>query len=193
LAQINLLKQNTARPSFASFFYRLLPAVFAIVLAGLVGYYGWLFYQAHSLENQKIEIQAKMVQESQSALSNPRRNELLTRQLQTKDLSGLVAAHLYWSQIFPVLAKVTLKNASYDTITINPQSNSIQLSAQVSSLVDLDKYMQVFNYPQFNKYFSNVRIAGFSLVNGNAGESVKFSVNMNYNPNLMQYQALAGN
>ena len=193
MAQINLLKQTTARPSFSNELYRFLPLLFAVALVGLIGYYGWLFYQDRNIETQRVAVLDKMETESQEALKNPRREELLTRQLQAKDLSSLVAAHLYWSQIFPVLAKVTLKKASYNTITIKPQDSSIQLSAEVPTLVDLDKYMQVFNLPQFNKFFSNVRIGGFSQVDAAGGKSIKFTVNMNYDHNLMQYQASGNN
>lgn len=193
MAQINLLKQTTARRPITDTFYRLLLGVFGLALLGVFCYYGWLVFSSYSIDRQLADLRVKMNDESQTALSNPRRNELLTRQLQLKDLNSLVAGHLYWSQIFPVLAKVTLKKASYDSVTINPQANTLSLSAQVPTLADLDKYMQVFNFPQFNKYFSNVRISGFTLVQGMAGSAVKFNVNMNYDPNLVQYQPSGGN
>ncbi|MDR3643016.1 MAG: hypothetical protein P4L74_05315 [Candidatus Doudnabacteria bacterium] len=193
MAQINLLKQNSSRQPFAESFYRLLPAVFGLILLGVFCYYGWLIFSEHSISGQTSALQIKMNQESQGALNNPRRSELLARQLQLKDLNSLVAAHLYWSQIFPVLAQVTLKKAIYDNLTINPQTNTIVLSTEVPTLEDLDKYMQVFNLPQFNKYFSNVRIGGFDQVQGPAGSSVKFIVTMNYDPSLVQYKPLGGN
>jgi hypothetical protein len=192
VAQINLLKQNTSRRPLAESFYRLILMVFGLAVLAVFCYYGWLVFYASSLNGKMADLQQKMNTESQASLNNPRRNELLARQLQLKDLNSLVAGHLYWSQIFPVLAKVTLKKAAYDNIVINPQTSTITLSARVPTLEDLDKYMQVFNLPEFNQYFSNVRISGFTQVQTSTGSMVTFDVSMDYNPDLVQYQPQAG-
>lgn len=87
---------------------------------------------------------------------------------------------------------MTLKTASYDSMQVNPADSSLQLTAEVPSLQELDKYMQVFDLPEFNNYFSNVRIGSFGTTQSASGNAVRFTVVMNYDPSLVQYHAPAG-
>ncbi len=194
MAQINLLKQNSAaRHSIGSATYKILARFFMLVLFLVLVYYAWLFFKQRSIENQTVAAQAQLANDSETADNLSQRQELLTRQLQIKDLNSLVAAHLYWSQLFPELASATLNTASYDNLTVDPTSDSLTLSAEVPSLQDLDQYMQVFNLPAFNKYFSNVRVDGFNKVGGTDSNAIKFNVQMDYDPSLVQYNpAISG-
>jgi hypothetical protein len=194
--QINLLKQNTSTnglqvlASTPKIIVRLLLVVFLAVLA----YYGWLFVQSGNITKQSADLQIKMNSEANDAKNVARRDELLTRQLQIQDLQGVVASHLYWSKIFAELARVTLKTASYDTMQITGDG-SVSLSAQVPSLLDLDKYLQVFDLPDFNKYFSNVRVSQFSQTqNPTTGASgIMFQLKMDYDPSLISYTPASAN
>ena len=193
MAQINLLKQTASRQPMSASFFKLLPIIFGLVLLGVIGYYGWLVFSAKSISGKLADLDGKISTESSAAINNPRRGELLTRELQLIDLNSLVAGHLYWSQIFPVLAEDTLKTASYETVTIVPQTNTITLTAQVPTLEDLNKFMQVFNLSKVNQSFSNVRIGGFTQVQGTTGSEVKFTVNMTYDPSIVQYHGSGPN
>jgi hypothetical protein len=195
LAQINLLKQNNSSGADSGFkdgvvkiFVRLL----LVVLVVLVVYDGWLFFQSKSIDGKISSVQTQIAGQTQQALDLTGRGELLTRQQQLKNLNTLVAAHVYWSQMFKPLADATLNTASYSNLQVGIGTNLI-LSAAVPSLTDLDKYMQVFNLPQFNQNFSDIRISGFTIAQGKNSSSVKFNVQMKYNPSLIQYHSSNSN
>jgi hypothetical protein len=191
MAQINLLKQTSSsgkggglRDRTVKIFVRL----FLIILLALVGYYGWLFFLSRSIDGKIAFAQTQIAEQTQQALNLTGRGELLTRQQQLQNLNSLVAAHVYWSQIFKPLADATLNTASYSSFQVGT-GNDLILSATVPSLTDLDKYMQVFNLPQINRNFSNIRISGFTIAQGKNSSGVKFNVQMQYNPNLIQYHS----
>ena len=164
-----------------------------VVLGVLVVYYIWQFVALASVNKQITQTQTKINNEKQEALSTQNRDQLLVRQQQIKSLQGIIASHPYWSQMFPELAKVTLKTASYSSLRVGLADN-LNLSVTVPSLADLDKYMMVFDQPEFNKNFYNIRINGFTKVQGigAAAPSVQFQVEMSYNPSLIQYTPPAG-
>ena len=184
MSQINLLKQPSS--SRTQFNPKLLESVLIIVLVGLIVYYGYLYFQSKATDSKIAYVQIQISQETQQALANPKREELITRQEQLKNLSTLISGHVYWSQILPALASSTLTSASYSNLQIN-SDGTLALSASVPSLRDLDTYLQVFDLPQVNKYFSNVKISSFSTVQKLNASSVQFQVTMNYNPSLIQY------
>jgi len=163
-----------------------------VILAALVIYYAWLFFDSKSIDGKITQAQAQIASDQQKVTSIQGRDELLTRQLQIKNLQALIAAHVYWSQLFPELARVTLKTASYTTLKVG-LSDDLTLGVTVPSLSDLDKYMQIFDLSQFNQNFSDIRINGFNKVQGVSSTAVQFQVSMTYNPSLIQYNAQSGN
>jgi hypothetical protein len=188
MAQINLLKQSSAPNNLWQVVPKFLVKFFAVVLIGLIAYYAWLYFQFKSIENK---IEASLIQinsDRQEALNSPQRDELLTRQSQLKYLDGIISQHLYWSQLLPKLANVTLKKAAY--VNLNMGSvGKLTLSVNVPTLADMDKYLQIFDLPEVNKYFSDVRIGSYHKVLGKTSESISFEVNMQYNPSILQYTA----
>jgi hypothetical protein len=188
VAQINLLKQNVSVGSqLQKDIPKFLVRLFLIILVGIIGYYGWLFFQAKSLDSQIAETNVKINSEQQSGLTEKNRNELMTRQQQLKSLNGLVASHSYWSQLFKPLADATLKNASYSNLQVS-LDGGLSLSVAVPTLEDLDKYMQIFDLPQFNQNFSNVIIGGFTKVDSKNSTGVQFQAKMKFDPKLIQYK-----
>jgi hypothetical protein len=194
--QINLLKQNTSSAGHTALAFapKILVRVLLVVLVLALGYYGWLFYRGGSVTKDTASLQAKMDNESNAATSVPRLNELLTRQLQIKDLQGVVASHIYWSRLFSELARVTLKTASYDSMQVIGDG-TIQLNAEVPSIQDLDKYLQVFDLTDFNKYFSNVRVSQFTKIQSAAlgTTGIQFQIKMQYDPSLISYSPAGTN
>jgi hypothetical protein len=192
MAQINLLKQTSTPYDFKETGPKILSKVFLVILAALVIYYAWLFFDSKSIDGKITQAQAQIASDQQKVTSIQGRDELLTRQLQIKNLQALIAAHVYWSQLFPELARVTLKTASYTTLKVG-LSDDLTLGVTVPSLSDLDKYMQIFDLSQFNQNFSDIRINGFNKVQGVSSTAVQFQVSMTYNPSLIQYNAQSGN
>lgn len=189
MAQINLLKQNTAASgNFKNNIPNILIRLFLAVLPLLFVYYGWLFIDSKSTDNKIAAAQTKINNDRATALAAKNRSELLTRQLQLKSLGGLIGSHIYWSQLFQPLAASTLKLSSYSTLRVG-SGDDLTLSATVPSLSDLDKYMQIFDLPQFNQNFSDVRIGGFSKAQDKNSTSIKFEVRMKYDPKIIEYKS----
>lgn len=189
MPQINLLKQNNATTNNSQGFLKIIVAVLAIGMAGLVFYYGWLYFQGKTIIQKIVDVEAKIEQEKKTVLNMDKRDEVLTRQQQLAGLESAISTHFYWSQLLPELARATLKTASYTSLRAGLEGELI-LSATVPSLSELDKYLQVFDTPTFNKNFSNVRIGGFhksQAVEG-APTTVSFEVKMQYDPQLIQYK-----
>jgi hypothetical protein len=192
MAQINLLKQSSTGGDLEKNVPKFLIWVFLVVLVLLLSYYGWLFFESKSIDNKIAAAQTQIQSDSQTALADKGRGELLTRQQQLQSLSGLIAAHIYWSQLFKPLADATLKNASYSSLTVGTD-NDLTLSVTVPTLQDMDKFMQVFNLPEFDQNFSDIRIGGFTKSQDKNSTSIKFEVKMQYNPKIIQYQSPSNN
>ncbi len=187
MAQINLLKQQ-AGPSrniweIAS---KILVRITAVILLALITYYGWLYFRSKSIDKQIVKLQVQIENDQKKAFEAPERAELLTRQQQLKSLDGLIAQHIYWSQLMPKLAGSTLKKATYSNLRIT-SDGKLNLSVTVPTISDLDKYLQVFDLPEINKYFSNVRIGSFQNVQSKDSTSVRFDVMMDYNPQITKF------
>jgi hypothetical protein len=193
VAQINLLKQSSTGGDISKNIPKFLIWVFLVILALLLCYYGWLFSESKSMDNKIAAAETKINNDNQTmAAPSSGKDELLTRQQQLQILSGLISGHVYWSQIFKPLADATLKNASYSSLAVGA-GQDLTLSVTVPTLEDLDKYMQIFNLPEFNQNFSNVDIGGFSKVQGKNTTSIQFQVKMQYDPKIIQYQAPSNN
>ncbi len=188
MPQINLLKQNSSAGAswdqVITWVFRLFLAVFV----GIVVYWGWLWYSNYSLGNKIMAAEQTISEQKSEVAKDNGRQELLLRQQQLKELEKLLDSHLYWSQLMPELARVTLKNASYASIKGLSDGN-LTLSVVVPSTEDLDKFLQVFDETvKFNKYFSNLRIGPINKIQSGQGLSTKFDVRMNYDPNLLKYK-----
>lgn len=187
MAQINLLKQSASAGHAWETGPKIFVRIFVALLIALVAYYAWLFFSIKNAAAQIVTLQNQISADKQTALSTPDRDQLLTRQLQIKDLQGIIAGHLYWSQLFKPLADVTLKTASYSSLRVGTDGG-LTMNVTVPTLTDLDKYMQVFDLPQFNKNFSEVHISGFNKIQGKNSTAIQFSVKMKYEQALIKYQ-----
>jgi hypothetical protein len=192
MAQINLLKQNSTGGDIGKNVPKYLIWFFLVILALLLTYYGWLFFQSKNIDNKTETAQTQINNDSKAALALKGRDELLTRQQQLESLSGLVNSHIYWSQLFKPLSEATLKNASYSSLTVGTD-NDLTLSVAVPALEDADKYIQIFNLPEFYRNFSDVRTSGFSKIQDKNSTSIRFDVRMLYNPKIIQYQTPSNN
>ncbi len=192
MAQINLLKQTESSQHSWDIIPKIFARLFLLVLILLVIYYGWTVFSYGQVEKETVATQKKINDDKIAALSIPKRDEVLTRQLQLKTQEGLVSSHIYFSQLFPELARVTLKTASYSSLQA-VADGSMTLNATVPSVDDLDKYLQVFDLPKFNENFSDIKIGGFHKASNLPGGStaLNFSVRMRFNPAVVQYQAPA--
>lgn len=167
-----------------------LPGIFVKIMLvaalGVLAYYGWLVMQNKKVVKEVAEIKAEHAQNIATAMNLKKRDEVLTRQAQLKEFNSLLAGHLYWSNVLPELAKVTLKYAKYTNLRASADG-TLELGVTVPTLDDLDKYLQVFDQAKFNENFSDIRIGGFSKVTDETGSQIKFDARMKYNGNLLKY------
>jgi hypothetical protein len=165
MSEINLLHTDSADSSgvnnglAATLLARLLLllVILAIVFYAVLYFYNWQSNRTLTSVNSQI----KSLQTE--AVKNKDRNELVTRQEQLTKLETLIDKHLYWSYLLPELARVTLKSAHYTNITAK-SDGKLQLSVSLPSYADVEKYMQIFDLPEYNQQFSNVRIVGIDTV-----------------------------
>jgi len=187
MEQINLLRQKTTDQSKL----RALPSLFAkfliAVAVAVVVYYGWLVYQEKKVAKEVLSAKAQTIETKKQALEKQGRQELLTRQAQLKEYGSLVSEHTYFSQLFQPLANITLKSANYLVLRAR-STGEISLTGQVPNVKELDKFMQIFNLSEFNKNFSNVKIAGFSRVQEKDTSYYRFELTMNFASQLIKNQ-----
>jgi hypothetical protein len=185
VAEINLLKQKSSGSSFASALPSLLAKLLILVALAAAAYYGWLFLEekkaAASISNLQIEIASA----KKDALSRPERYELLTRQGQLKELASLSGNYEYFTKLFKPLADNTLKRARYTGIKAT-EDGQVTLSAVVPSLVDLDKYFQLFNTSSFSANFTNVKVGGFYKIKEKDFEQYTFEIKMDFDPGMIK-------
>ncbi len=160
--------------------------VLIVVILAMLGFYVWMRFSIQKDNAQAADYQSQIAKEKATALSSPDRKELLTRQAQLKSLQDIILKHPYWSLILPKLADVTLKKANYMSVKIE-STGVLGLSVEVPDTEQLDKFLQIFDLPEYNKYFYNVRIG--SISNGQVGDKLltSFDLKMNYNPELLKY------
>lgn len=191
MAQINLLKQQkTIGRGSLSFLPGLFVKLLVLILAAVVAYYGWSIIKERQVKKETASLQKKVAENKAAAAQNPDRDELLTRQQQLLKLSTLLDNHVYWSQVMPELAKATLKTAHYNSLKV-AGDNTLVLNVNVPNLSELDKFLQVFDLPEFSKNFSNIRVGAFHTSQNGDQTVINFEVKMAYNPALLKYNPSA--
>jgi hypothetical protein len=129
----------------------------AVLLLIILAYYGFLIYKGSKIVSDTEAVNVEIGELQNKLLNDPNRNELLTRQSQLKDLQRLAKNHFYWSILLKELPKMNLKTASLLNFTANGQAQA-SLVVAVPSYADLDKFMQVFDRPEVNKTFTDIKI-----------------------------------
>lgn len=162
MADINLLQPEQISSSTLIgrgeyFISRILMIILIVVVAG----YGYLFFDESRSASNVDKTKAYIAQAQSEALNNKDRGELLTRQGQIKELNPIIKGHLYWSYLLPELSRVTLKSAKYTAIEADA-SGKLNLSVSLSSYEELEKFLQIFDLPEYNKEFSDVKVTSIS-------------------------------
>ncbi len=190
MPQINLLKEKNSNPRALQGMLAIVNIILIVIILGLGAYYGWMYFSVKSNNNNILDIQDKISKEKSAALKQPDRQQLLTRQAQLKELEGLIAKHPYWSAMLPQLATVTLKEASYMSVKLDT-AGFLDVSVTVPNTESLDKFLQIFDLPEYYKNFYNLKIG--SISNGQKDNKLltKFDLRMNYNPDLLKYSAVS--
>lgn len=184
MAQINLLdsEQNTG---FSKNSYGLLSKAMmvALVFVGLA--YGYLYFSQTSTQKEINEVRNKTQTAQNEATNNTARDELLTRQGQLASLNPLIKNHVYWSGLLPELARISLRQSNYVSISAASNGNLI-LSVEMPTYADLDKFLQVFDLPEYNRQFSNVRTLSISKSAEEGQIAYVMRVQLTFNPEFIK-------
>jgi hypothetical protein len=181
MADINLLSTNNQSPVAAQHQASLVVKIIAVVLVLVVLYYGYLWYQASRVNNRIEYTQSQIGKTQAEALAMKERSALITRQGQLQTADTLVKNHVFWSYLLPELARVTLKSTSYATIAATSEG-VLNLTVTAPSYADLDKYLQVFNLPQYNKEFSDVKVLSIIKAQDENTLSNEMKLQLKFNP-----------
>lgn len=186
MSEINLLHTETADSGVNTGFAASLIArlLLILVIAAVVIYAALYFYTWRN--NSKLASVNEQVKTLQAeALDNKDRNELVTRQEQLSELETLISKHVYWSYLLPELARVTLKSARYTEINAD-STGKLNLSVSLPSYGDVEKYMQIFDLPEYNQQFSNVRIVGIDTVQKDDSIETLLRLELKFNPEYIK-------
>ncbi len=185
MSQINLLNINKKNLYPDQILALWAVRIFATILILMFLYYGYLWFAVKSTADKILMLQDQINADQKSVLANPDRAELLVRQAQLRDVAGLVTKHLYWSRMFPELASVTLKTAAYSSLNIAGDSTAT-MSVIVPTYTELDRFLQIFDLPEVNKNFSNLKIVSISKTQTINGLQINARISMKYNPEFMK-------
>lgn len=189
MPQINLLKQQQTENGLMLLLPSILVKILLIILAGVIAYYVWTFLQINKAENLILEAQRRIQAQKTEIDSVPNKDELYTRQGQLNELKQLIGTQLFWSQVMPALAEVTLKGVTYSQLSMNTEGY-VNLTLNVKNLTELERFLSAFDRPEVYKNFSEVKIGPARetrLPNGGTGYMV-VDAKIKFNPEILKYK-----
>ncbi len=185
MAEINLL--DTQAPSSVLkaqgkiWLVRMITTVFILVVLAYVFLlvFGWL--TDRSIGEAKDSV-AKLQSDFKS---NPDREQLITRQGQLKNANQLLANHHYWSPVLPELARVTLASAKYSSILVDIK-DGLELTVTTPSYEEAEKFLQVFDLPEYNTKFSNVKLLALTKAESDNVLQTNMRLHLTVDPSLFK-------
>ncbi len=187
MADINLLDSqahtNVIRARGKQWLLRLV----TIVLVAALLLYAGLFFMSWRADKKTTEAKQTIENTVAEMQANEKRKELITRQGQLKNIDQLLAAHMYWSTLLPELARVTLTSAQYTSISAN-DDGSIELTVTVPSYSEAEKFLQVFDLPEYNKQFSNVKVMSLAKTEQGNLLATVMRINLSLSPDFLKKQ-----
>lgn len=186
MSEINLLHSDHLDSEInGGFLASMLARLFLVlVIVAILLYAGLYFYTWRSSTNLK-RVEARAQAARQEAIENSSRNEVVTRQEQLIELETLISKHVYWSYLLPELARVTLSSARYTEIEAN-SDGTLKLTVNLPSYNEVEKYMQIFDLPEYNQQFSNVRIVGIDTAQNETTIETQLRLELKFNPQFIK-------
>lgn len=188
MPSINLLGQNDqGKQQFAikSGFGRAMSSLGAILLLFSVFAYGFLAFDESRRGSEIDSIRAEIQSIEAQVTSSTELREILVRQGQVKGFQKVATDYSYWSRLLPELARVTLKTGGYASVNVD-SDYQLRLGLVLPDFADFDKYLQVFDNPQFNKNLYNVRVVAASKYQSDQTKGVKVELEISVKPDLLR-------
>jgi hypothetical protein len=186
MPDINLLQTPNAQGNnFSKGSSRLLSRILMVALVAVVLGYVYMKYDHWATAKKITDIQTSVASAQAEALTSKDRNQLITRQGQTKELDKLIGSHLYWSYLLPELARVSLTSAKYTSIEAD-SDGKLTLNVNLNSYEDLEKYMQIFDLPEYNQEFSDVKIISIARVQVDSQLQTQARIQLTFDPTFLK-------
>lgn len=185
MAEINLLDSQTHTNNLKAQGSRWLLRIMTIIFVASLLSYALLLFLNWSTGKKITEATDAIVSYQNESKNNKDREELITRQGQLNNINSLLAAHLYWSKLLPELARVTLTSAYYSTMTASADG-SLDLTVNTPSYSEAEKYLQVFDLPEYNKEFSNVKVMSMSKSQQGNALATTMRLHLTLNPDFLK-------
>ncbi len=186
MAEINLLQSHTVndQPS-TGFALRVIARLLTIILIVVLIIYGLLFFYNWSAQKKLVATRNDIDTAQHKALESKDRNELIIRQEQLTSLETLLDNHVYWSYLLPELARVTLKSAHYTEVNAQ-KDGSLDLTVNLPNYEEIEKYLQIFDLPEFNQQFYDVRVLGINNIQTDNAIETQMRVKLTFNPEYIK-------
>lgn len=186
MADINLLQTpGVETTTVAHRSTKLLSRLLMVVLLLIVVFYIYLQFDQWRTNRDIADTNSAIATAQSEALKNKSRGEVVTRQGQLKELDGLLKGHMYWSYLLPELARVTLRSAKYTAIDAD-SNGKLSLTVSLPSYDELEKFMQIFDLPEYNKEFSNVRILSINKTQLDNTLETVVRLELTFNPSYLK-------
>lgn len=186
MPEINLLNSNKSQHSNLGQNLLGIGVKFLVVILVLsIAYYVWLFISGGQATSKVDDLQASISKAQSELLNQKDRQELIVRQGQLDALKTIMTNHVYWSNLFPKLSQATLKTASYVSFAASEDGTGV-MEVSVPSYTDLDKFLQVFDFPQFTQNFSDLRITSISKIQEGDVLETKAQIKFKYNGTIIR-------
>jgi hypothetical protein len=185
MADINLLSTTTQTSNTAEHSASLAVKILGGILILLLLFYGYTWLQMRRTQSALASVQTQMNRAQSEAINMKDRGQLITRQGQVQALDTLIKNHLYWSYLLPELARVTLRSASYSTIGADA-NGVLSLTVNLPSYAEADKYLQVFDLPQYSQQFSDVKVLSITKAQVGSTAQTQLKLQLKFNPEFIR-------
>lgn len=186
MPDINLLQNESHNiGSDVSLIARIIARLLMLLTLLVFAAYGFLLFLGWNSQNELEKVNVNIQTKQAESIANPDRNELVTRQEQLGELETLVDDHMYWSYLMPELARVTLKSAKYSSIEAN-NDGKLNMTVILPSYEEVEKYLQIFDLPEYNEQFSNVRIVSISKTQTESNIEIQLTIQLTFNPEFIK-------
>ncbi|MBP9686549.1 MAG: hypothetical protein KBD66_01990 [Candidatus Doudnabacteria bacterium] len=191
MPQINLLGQDAER-STTSFgkgpVY--IVRVFALLFLLLLALWGFLVLRVKMNTTKAQELSASIQKAQDEIVAMPAWRQVVVRQGQVKAAEGLLDGQQFWSRLLPELARVTLQSASYLSFSADARGTA-RMSVSTPSYAEFDKFLQVFDLPQFNNQFSEVTVSSVEKYQQGDSQLIRFDVAVTYDTAFLNAKSLS--
>lgn len=187
MAEINLLETKSAISTVKETGKKWLLRLATLILIVVLAIYAYVFYSDWSGKREVGELKSSIAAAQAEMQNNKERAELVTRQGQLQSVNQLLSQHLFWSTLLPELARVTLTSANYSTIETSAKGD-LTVTVTVPTYAEAEKYLQVFDLPEYNQQFSNVQLLALSRNQQDSTLQTTMRLQLTLNPALLKKQ-----